>query len=294
MTATPLELGAITDEFSPDPAVAMTAMAELGLTAVELRVINGRNVVELTDAELDGLRALAATHGLRVRSIASPVLKCALPGEPIDTRVQQDVFGAPYGFEDQAHLVSRAFAAARRTGASIVRVFSFWRVTDPPRALARVASALADLSARAAREDLVVGLENEHACNVATGRETGDLLALVPHPALGVIWDPANAVVAGERAFPDGYAHVPVRRIVHVHAKDCRVTAPFTPEWGPLGELDVDWAGQVRALLHDGYTGAINLETHWRGADGNRLEASRLCARNLKRIVAAARGQVLN
>ncbi len=40
-----------------------------------------------------------------------------------------------------------------------------------------------------------------------------------------------------------------------------------TPAWGPLGERDIDWRGQLGALLADGYSGWISLETHWRGDD---------------------------
>jgi hypothetical protein len=43
--ASKLILGAITDEFSPDLTVAVAAMAELGLTSAELRLVGSRNVV---------------------------------------------------------------------------------------------------------------------------------------------------------------------------------------------------------------------------------------------------------
>ena len=61
--------------------------------------------------------------------------------------------------------------------------------------------------------------------------------------------------------------------MIHVHAKDCMVNG-HTPTWGPLGEMAIDWSGQIGALARDGYAGAISLETHWRGDDGNRLDAS--------------------
>ena len=43
--------------------------------------------------------------------------------------------------------------------------------------------------------------------------------------------------------------------------------------------MSIDWTGQVAALVRDGYQGAISLETHWRGADGDRLQASIICGR---------------
>jgi sugar phosphate isomerase/epimerase len=114
------------------------------------------------------------------------------------------------------------------------------------------------------------------------------MLAAVQHPGVGLIWDPANASILGEEPFPDGYAALPPGRVIHVHAKDCMVNG-HTPTWGPLGEMAIDWSGQIGALARDGYAGAISLETHWRGNDGNRLDASLICGRNLRDLVAAPR-----
>ncbi len=75
---------------------------------------------------------------------------------------------------------------------------------------------------------------------------------------------------------------LPAHRIGHVHAKDCRVEG-HRPVWGPLGEGAIDWRGQIAALVRDGYRGWVSLETHWPGPDGNKLEGSRICGRNLAR-----------
>ncbi|HLH01126.1 MAG TPA: hypothetical protein VKX25_00010 [Bryobacteraceae bacterium] len=57
------------------------------------------------------------------------------------------------------------------------------------------------------------------------------------------------------------------------------------PEWGPLGTRHVDWKGQIQALVADGYKGAISLETHWAGPNGDKREASRICGWNLRGLV---------
>jgi L-ribulose-5-phosphate 3-epimerase len=112
------------------------------------------------------------------------------------------------------------------------------------------------------------------------------LLRAVDHPAVGIIWDPANAFVAGEIPFPDGYRHIPASRIVHVHAKDCTVTG-HVPTFGPLGGMGVDWQGQLSALAQDGYRGTISLETHWNGPGGDKFQGSMICGRALNRMVRA-------
>jgi L-ribulose-5-phosphate 3-epimerase len=282
-------VGAVTDEFSPDSLDrALGAMTELGMTFAELRVVDGKNILDHSDAEIDGVRARVETAGMRVLSIASPVLKCTLPdAPPVAPHLQQDMFSSASAFDDQPRLARRALEIAERSGARIVRVFSYWRTIDPDACFDRVASALRDLADRAVERGLIIGIENEHACNIATGAETGRLLAAVDHPALQVIWDPANALVAGETPFPDGYATIPVSRIVHVHAKDC-VVADHVPTFGPLGEMGIEWRGQLAALARDGYRGSISLETHWKGPNGDKFQGSMICGRALNEMVQAA------
>jgi L-ribulose-5-phosphate 3-epimerase len=280
-------IAAITDEFSPDIETAARSMAEIGVTGAELRMIFGKNVIDLTDSELDRAREIVERHGLEIVSIASPLLKCVLPDSPdVDARFQQDVFAAAYTFEDQPRLADRALEIAERTGARIVRVFSYWRAVRPQECFERIARALENLAQQAARHGRIIGIENEHACNVATGAETARVLEAVAHPNLKVVWDPANAYVSGETPYPDGYRSMPVQRIAHVHAKDCRVEGR-RPIWCALGEGGIDWQGQIRALAEDGYKGWLSLETHWAGPGGDKLQASVICGRNLRALVTA-------
>ncbi len=270
-----ISAGAITDEFSPDIAIAAEAMATIGMSTAELRMIGGKNIIDLTDAEVDSALNVLRASGLQVIAIASPLLKCTLPDAPaVDERFQQDMFASKHTFTDQPRLTERAFAIAKRTGARIIRVFSYWRVVEPDAVFDRVVSALHDLADKAAREDLIIGIENEHACNIATAAETARVLSAVDHPNLKVVWDPANAYVSGSKDL------TPPARIAHVHAKDCKLEG-HTPHWCELGKGDLDWPGQIAALKSSGYDGRIHLETHWPGPEGNKLEGSKICGSNL-------------
>jgi L-ribulose-5-phosphate 3-epimerase len=280
-------IAAITDEFSPDLETAVRSMREVGMTAVELRVVFGKNIIDLTDEEIDRAKQIVGEHGMSIISIASPLLKCVLPDAPeIDARFQQDIFASKHTFEDQPRLTGRAFEIAKRTGARIVRVFSYWRTVKPEACFDRVVVALRALAEKAASHDLIIGLENEHACNIATGAETAHVLAAIDHPNLQVVWDPCNALVSGENPFPEGYRGLSAKRIVHVHAKDCFVTG-HTPTFGALGECAIDWKGQIAALLADGYKGYVSLETHWPGPGNDKHAGSMICGRNLKALVTA-------
>jgi len=282
-----IPIAAITDEFSPDLDTALGVMQEIGMAAAELRVISGKNIMDLSAEELDRAHEIVTARGFQVVSIASPVLKCLLPNSPpVDSRFQHDVFAAKHTYDDQTRLADRAFDIATKFGARIVRVFSFWRTVDPTACFDAIVAELGKLADRAATRNLIVGLENEHACNIATAAETARVLQAVQHPNLKVVWDPANAYVAGENPFPDGYRLLPADRIVHVHAKDCHLDG-HTPVWGPLGTRNIDWKGQIAALLNDRYAGYLSLETHWPGPGGDKLEASRICGWNLKGLASA-------
>jgi len=253
--------GAVADVFSPDVALAAAKMREFGMHGAELRTVDGKHVLESTQEEVESaLKALLA-HGLEVVAILSPLLKCSL-----------DEFPA------HAKLVDRTLDVAAMTGARIVRVFSGLRVAEPEKCFERVVDLLQDLADKAARRNLIIGLENDRACNVATAQETAGILAAIDHTNLQVIWDPASAYISGEKPFPTGYQMLDVTRIALVHAKDCTLEG-HKPVWEPMGDGDIDWQGQIDALADDHYTGTVHLESYWTGADE--------CARNLKRLVSS-------
>ena len=86
---------AITDEFSPDLETALSAMCAAELEGAELRMVAGKNIVDLTDEELDRAIGMVRGRGLEIVSIASPLLKCALPVAPeVEERFQKDMFAA--------------------------------------------------------------------------------------------------------------------------------------------------------------------------------------------------------
>lgn len=277
-----IPIASITDEFSPVLSDAIAGMKEIGMTGAELRVIDGKNIMDLSSDELNRTKDALDAAGLQVISIASPLLKCVLPDAPeVDRRFGHDAFASKHTFDDQPRLAERAFAIAHFFGARIVRVFSYWRTTSPEQCLDRIVTALSNLAALGEKENIVIGLENEHACNIGTASETAEALSFISNANLMLVWDPANALVAGEDPFPGGYSLLPKDRIVHVHAKDCHMQ-DGQPVWGPLGTRSVRWKEQVAALKSDGYSGYLSLETHWSGPGGDKFEGSRICGWNLR------------
>jgi sugar phosphate isomerase/epimerase len=281
-----LRIASITDEFSPDLALAVEPMASIGMTGAELRVVFGKNIMDLSDDEVKRAKELCDAKGIEIIGIASPIWKCVLPNGPaVDTRFQQDIFNSKHTFEDQPRLLDRALQLCEMTGAKMIRVFSYWRTVEPEKCFDAVVEALSKTADTAKPHGVTILLENEHACHIGTAAESAKALAALPQENLKLVWDPANALVGGEEPFPHGYSLLPKNRIAHVHVKDCHMEG-HTPIWGPVGTRHVDWKGQVAALLNDGYTGWLSLETHWAGPGGNKMLGSTICGWNMRGLAA--------
>jgi L-ribulose-5-phosphate 3-epimerase len=173
---------------------------------------------------------------------------------------------------------------AHSFGTRKVRIFSYWRVSDPEKAYPHVRDRLAHAAELASKNQILLVLENEHTCNVGTGREAGKLLAEINSPHLKANWDPGNAAMLGETPYPDGYEAVR-GHMGHMHIKDVRKGAAGKLQWAPVGGGFIDWSGQFKALQRDGYNDTMSLETHYRRPDGNALESTRESLAGLLQIV---------
>ena len=284
------KLAVLTDEISQDIGRALEVAArEFGLGWVELRAMHNKNIMRWDAREVGEVRRRLRRYGLRVSQIASPLFKVDWPGAP-RSRFSPigDQFGADFTYEQQDEVLERAIDLARAFETRYVRCFDFWRLDDQAPYRRDIAERQRQAAERAGRGGVTLALEYESSCNTATGAEAARLLDAVRHPALMLNWDPGNAANAGETPYPDGYARLPKRRIVHVHVKDVarrRDGSGF--EWTRMGDGLIDYVGQFRALLRDGYRGPVSLETHWRGA-GTAEESTRQSMARLKALLAKA------
>jgi sugar phosphate isomerase/epimerase len=276
-------LSVITDEISQDLGHALEiASKEFGLGYVELRTMWNKNVINLDEKETAEVRRLLEKYGLQVTDIASPLFKTDWPGAPTSKySPKSPQFGADYSYTQQGEVLERSIAAAKALGTERIRCFDFWRQEDAAPFRKAMDDKLSETSAQVAAKKMTLLLENEFACNTATGAEAARTLQAVSSPNFKLNWDPGNAAYRGEIAFPDGFEKLPKDRIGHMHCKDVVRKADGTFEWAAMGRGIIDFVGQFRALLNSGYSGTVSLETHWKGA-GSAEESSRQSMAGMK------------
>jgi sugar phosphate isomerase/epimerase len=232
------------DEIDPDPVVQLAVLQALGARHIEVRSAWHTNVVALSDAQLERLRALIAERGFAVSAIASPIGKVDIDSDP----------------EAELARLDRAVRVAHVLGARYVRIFSFYRGAGVPVSAIRDdvvvrSRAFADL---AEKEGVVLLHENEKDIYGDTPERVLDLVTAVSSPAYKVAWDNANFVQVGVRPFTDGYALLRPH-LEYLQVKDA---VAATGEVVPAGEGDGELVATLTALRNDGYTGFVSLEPH--------------------------------
>lgn len=287
ITVRPFRVSIINDEISQDFGHACeVASRDFGMGWIELRGMWKKNIVSLNEKEVAEARQILDKFQLKVTDIASPLFKVDWPGAPKSKYSEAKSFNASFSLNEQDEVLDRAIEMAKAFGTDRVRCFDFWRLEDQAPYRSAINDKLREAAAKVEKKGIILVLENEPACNTATGAEAAKVLSAVQSKALMLNWDPGNAAAQGETPFPDGYNLLPKERIGHCHCKDT-VKKGNGYDWAPMGGGMIDWAGQFRALKRDGYTYAVSLETHWNGG-GTPEQSSRKSWDGMKRLLQEA------
>ncbi len=103
-------LSAFSDEFATDFEEQLKGMRDFGIKNIEMRFVNGKNVADLSEAEVNIAFELLSKYGISVLSIGSPIGKI---------RLDED-FGEHY------RKAENVFKTANILGAKYIRIFSFY------------------------------------------------------------------------------------------------------------------------------------------------------------------------
>jgi sugar phosphate isomerase/epimerase len=265
-----MEISIVTDEISSDLATAVELAAEWGVRNIELRGYGSRRVPCFSNYQKQRVVELLEEYQAQVVAISPGLFKFPYPAtkrgrfplEVIDAGIFEKWHDAHSLLDYHCQeLLPKALEYAKEVKAPRVVIFSFDRGENPqgssvPDEVVGCLQHAADSASQAGIE-LVVEVEDHFWAD--TGARTAELIVKVDRAALGVNWDPGNALAAGDLPFPDGYKAV--RRCVkHVHFKDAISSTDGKIRYAVHGEIG--WAGQIQALAADGYAGYISVEPH--------------------------------
>ena len=275
MRRSDLTICLITDEVSPSLDEGLAFAREEGIGTIDLRVIDGRNVMALSRGELTDAAQRVRAAGLSVSCICTPLLKWSPPGKT--ARSEGDQFGFALGDRTPRDVYEAAFVAAETLGARNLRVFSYlayddYRVDD-------LREPIDDLLGLAEKFDMKVHVENEGVCNVADFAELEAVVTTYRHPRLRALPDIVNAHRQSRPPSAADLARLlPFSDMLHI--KDY---ADAAGRFVAVGEGDIPIAALLAATLpaHEAAL-TLTIETH---ASSEPIATTRRSVNGLRRMV---------
>jgi sugar phosphate isomerase/epimerase len=266
-----MKISLLADEISADPETAIELGVQWGIKDFELRGYFLNRVPRISTYQKIRLQQLLGRYQANIIAISPGLFKFPFPSKqpaefpmPWLDQVYYEDWSATHKLLDDHlnKLLPESLDFANELGAKMVIGFGFARggfsPGSPPDELLDY---LLKAAERAKAAGLQLAIENESGFWADTGERTGQIIRTINHPCLGVNWDPANAFFEGDKPYPNGYEHVR-GLVMHVHFKDGLKNTRGEPEYAVEGEIN--WAGQIGALVADEYTGYISIETHLR------------------------------
>jgi sugar phosphate isomerase/epimerase len=246
----PLTLSGLADEAADDFPGQLAVHRELGWTAIELRLVGGKQTSwQISDAEFAAVADACDAAGLRVTAFASAIGNWSRP-------ITGD-------FSVDVNELRTVAPRMRRVGTQFIRGMSWIGAGAAPDAWRDEAvRRYRELGAIAADAGVVVLHENCEGWGGLSPAHGREFYERTQHPGVGVLFDIGNVVAYGLDAWEFYVAMKPFIR--HVHVKD----AKRNPAGGKStvftlpGEGDAEVRRILTDLLRSGYRGAITIEPH--------------------------------
>lgn len=238
------------DEIAGDVDTQFLVLNKLGMGYFEPRGIDGKNIANLTDEEVERLKGKMKASGIRVSSIGSPIGK---------VKLEED-------FEEHFRQFQRVVEIAGQLDARYIRMFSFyheggadWTKEERTEVLSR----LDKMIAYAKERDVVLLHENEKDIYGDNADRCLDLMEELGCEHFRAVFDPANFVQCGQDTW-EAYEKLK-GHIAYLHIKDALLADGRVV---PAGMGDGNVERILQSLLGTGFDGFLSLEPHLGSFDG--------------------------
>ncbi len=238
-------LNAFADEADANVTGQIAALKRNGLTGLEVRGVNGRNITALTLAEACELRQQLAAQGLQVWSVGSPLGKVRLD-EDLDAHLD---------------LFKHTLELGHELGAKTLRMFSFYpaegqNIADCEDQVLQQLSRMVDA---AAGSGITLCHENEKGIFGDIAPRCVKLHQALP--GLRAVFDPANFIQCGQDTLTAWQMLAPY--VEYMHIKDALSDGSVVPAGCGEGNLP-----QLLSAYAAAGGSALTLEPHLTVFDG--------------------------
>lgn len=252
----PFRFTGFADEAERALSGQIATLQEVGWNAIELRLIDGKNVCDLTDDEWKQTWERLQADGISIVGFGGQIANWA---RPITSDFQVDI--------DE---LMRVAPRMREAGTRFLRIMSYPNSESSPLSRAEwkteTARRLKELARIAGDEGVILGHEN---CSGYGESATGylELVEAVDHPALQLIFDTGNnSLYANDTEVTWDYYQRCRDHITHVHIK----CAKPGENGGDYVTCHVDEDPVQKRILEDlaasGYDGWLSIEPHLKAA----------------------------
>jgi len=283
-----LKISLVSDEVSADLETAIELGLEWGVHAFELRGIGEQRVPHFSEYQKQRVLELREAYGIQIAAISPGLFKIPFPPKKRKQFSLQVIDSNYYDQWQAAHrlldyhikeLLPASIEYAKQVGTRQIIAFSFDRGGQPPGLPPDEILEIFQISAKlVAKEGLQLAIEVENNFWADTGERTAAIIRAVGETGFGVNWDPGNAFEAGDIPFPNGYQAIQ-QHVQHVHFKDAVRRLDGRVDYACEG--DIDWAGQIQALVENDYQGFVSVEPHLHP----KIAAVRAMTARLKQLV---------
>ncbi len=234
------EITAFADEIAPDLATQLRVMRQNRVVGLDLRSVDGKNVLALSDDEVDAVGAAIREAGLRVQCVGSPVNKVVL---------------APGAEEAETVKLARSIKVAQRLNVRRIRIFT--PESDDGDAVMAWMERQLEL---AQATNVLLLVENDAKFWSAYPLNAKRLMRELAGANLMAAFDFANAHLLGT-AVEDWFPWI-IPYLDTIHIKDAFIDESGHGKVVPAGQGNAGLFVTLQALWRDHWSGPLTLEPH--------------------------------
>ena len=236
------KISGFADEIAQELDVQIEAVSRLGIQYIEMRGVDGNNLIYHPDAKVKEIKQKLEDAGIKLSALGSPLGK----------------IGIEDPFEPHFEEFKRACEIAHRMDTKNIRMFSFYIPEGKEKEYkGKVFDRLGRFADYAGRNDIVLLHENEKGIYGAKAPECLEIMKKLGSDHFRALFDFANFVQCGQDTLE---AYDLLKEYVdYIHVKDARKENGTVV---PVGYGDGNVEAILKKLFASGFDGFLSLEPH--------------------------------